>query len=271
MSPSRRRAIGAVRGFAFRALVARAPPCPVAVHPPRAPSPVRLARAHSSCGLAVGRDVPIAPPRLGAVRSFAFRAFSAHTARTPWCGPVAIGRDAWPPPPVGAPHLPTRAAAPLSVAARHRSTRLCIVHTLRVLHAVACQQGLPARGTVRGRAAHPARCHDRAAIYPRALPGRRDRDIAPYRHYTRPYAPPFPAHPSPAHRLRTHRPRIARASPAHPHTLTPAHRPWRLATAPSPPAPGRRPHHASKIRGNAKTRIAPDFFFFCAQNAAAAN
>ena len=81
--------------------------------------------------------------------------------------------------------LGNRAAAPLPVAARYCGAWHGIVHTLRVLHAAACQRGLPARGTVRGRAAHPARCHDRAAIYPRALPGRRDGDIAPYRHYTR--------------------------------------------------------------------------------------
>ena len=140
-------------------------PCLPPVLTPRAPSPCA-----PSCGLAVGRDVPIAPPRLGAVRGFASRALVARTARTPWCGPVAVGRDAWP---------------PLPVAARHRSTRLCIVHTLRVLHAVACQRGLPARDTVRGRDAQPARCHNRAAITHGALPGRRDRDIAPYRHYTR--------------------------------------------------------------------------------------
>ena len=32
--------------------------------------------------------------------------------RVPWCGPVAVGRDAWPPPPVGVPTLPARAVAP---------------------------------------------------------------------------------------------------------------------------------------------------------------
>ena len=50
-----------------------------------------------------------------------------------------------------------------------RGARLDIPHTLRVLHAADCQRGHPARSTMRGRAAHPARCHDRAAIYPRAL------------------------------------------------------------------------------------------------------
>ena len=68
-------------------------------------------------------------------------------ARAPWCGPVAVGRDAWPP------GLPARAAAP--------SARCAAWH---VAHAesFACRGSV--RGTVRGRAAHPARCHDRAAI-----------------------------------------------------------------------------------------------------------
>ena len=49
MSPSRRRAIGAVRGMVPRALLA-------------APLP-RPRRVHRPCPVAVGRDVPIAPPR----------------------------------------------------------------------------------------------------------------------------------------------------------------------------------------------------------------
>ena len=56
-------------------IVARANrPCPIAmrtVAPPPAAAP--RGRAHHSCGLAVGRDVPIAPPRLGAVRGLASR------------------------------------------------------------------------------------------------------------------------------------------------------------------------------------------------------
>ena len=49
----------AVRGLAFRAHL----PCTLAVRPP-------------SCGMAVGRDVPIAPPRLGAVRAMVLRAIA---------------------------------------------------------------------------------------------------------------------------------------------------------------------------------------------------
>ena len=197
--------------------------------------------------------------------------------------------------------LGNRAAAPLPVAARHRSTRLCIVHTLRVLHAVACQRGLPARDTVRGRTAQSARYSYRAAITHGALPGRRDRDIAPYRHYTRNIRTPhshgrgvrlatLPARA--LHARRGSRPRavplggvrgaipvdVRRAHPprASAAPLPRASRPRSVAPPSTPPrpcprTPGRRPHHASKIRGNAKTRIAPDFFFFCAQNAAAAN
>ena len=111
-------------------------------------------------------------------------------------------------------HYPWRLSPP-QCAAWHRA------HTLRVLHAAACQRGLPARGTVRGRIAHPARwsaagppgsrrhyprnirariTHDHGA---RALPGRRDGDIAPYRHYPR----------------------------ALPTRITHAHYPWGLPTA----------------------------------------
>ena len=88
-------------------LVLSPPPSPPSPSPrlprpsPRAPR-VPRGRAHRPCGLAVGRDVLIAPPRhrrgarLGIVRRCA----------VPWCGPVAVGRDAWPP------GLPARAAAP---------------------------------------------------------------------------------------------------------------------------------------------------------------
>ena len=64
--------------------------------------------------------------------------------RAPWCAPVARSR-------CGRARCPHRAAAPLPAVAHRRGARLGIVHTLRVLHAVACQRGLPARGTVRGR------------------------------------------------------------------------------------------------------------------------
>ena len=168
------------------------PSCGIAVRTPRAPL-----RAHRPCPVAVGRDVPIAPPR------------HRRGAR------------------LGIPHL-CRAPSPPRCAAWHRA------HA----ESIACRGSV--RGTVRGRAAHPARCHDRAAIYPRAIFARafmhghgamrRDGDIAPYRHYARMvrtaifarhYAPPERTQNSHAHRLRwltaAHRPRW----------LTAAHRPWR--------------------------------------------
>ena len=46
---------------------------------------------------------------------------------------------------------------PIAPPRQRRGARLGIPHTLRVLHATACQRGLPVRGTVRGRIAHPAR------------------------------------------------------------------------------------------------------------------
>ena len=83
------------------------PLCPVVMRttrvPLRSPLPRPVVRSPLPCPVAVGRDVPIAPPR------------------------------------------------------QRRGARLGIPHTLRVLHATACQRGLPARGTVRGRIAHPAR------------------------------------------------------------------------------------------------------------------
>ena len=71
MSPSRRRAIGAVRGLASRAphsgLLARTlAPSPRSMPAPRPcshPSRALAPRAPSPCPVAVGRDVPIAPPR----------------------------------------------------------------------------------------------------------------------------------------------------------------------------------------------------------------
>ncbi len=139
MSPSRRRAIGAVRGLA-----SRAHSCSLAVDHRRALPERRDARppglparaAIYPRALPERRDGDIAPyrnyapfPRLPPFRP----------SRAPRSCPVAVGRDAWPPPPVGAPHLSAR-----------------------------------------------------AAIYPRALPGRRDGDIAPYRHYAPfPRLPPF--------------------------------------------------------------------------------
>ena len=116
------------------------------------------------------------PPHVGGGvprRTVPLRApHTVRTARAPWCGPAAVGRDAWPP------GLPAHAAAP--------SARCAAWH---VAHAESFAGRGSVRGTVRGRAAHPARCHDRAAITHAITPGhgaiRRDGDIAPYRHYAR--------------------------------------------------------------------------------------
>ena len=115
MSPSRRRATGAVRGLASPA------------H-----SPVRTARA--------------APPR-----------------RTPsfWRGNAAPSA-AWPP-----------GSRRRAIIARGGSPPRCAAWQVAHAESFACRGSV--RGTVRGRAAHPARCHNRAAIthaiFARALPG----------------------------------------------------------------------------------------------------
>ena len=132
MSPSRRRAPGAVRGLASRA-------------PHRAPSPHSHERAPLPCGpVAVGRDVLIAPPRhrRGA-------RLGIPNSRRGWARWSAAGA------PDSRPTASTPAKiAPMPNTPHHRrASRLA--------------PPLPTRIT-RG-----------------ALPGRRDRDIAPYRHYTR--------------------------------------------------------------------------------------
>ena len=56
----------------------------------------------------------------------------------------------------------------------------------------------------------------RAAITHGALPGRRDGDIAPYRHYTRAFSPPHPAipfRPRPVAARTAHVPRVVRTHP----------------------------------------------------------
>ena len=56
----------------------------------------------------------------------------------------------------------------------------------------------------------------RAAITHGALPGRRDGDIAPYRHYTRAFSPPHPAipfRPRPVAARTAHVPRVVRTRP----------------------------------------------------------
>ena len=110
MSPSRRRAIGAVRGFASRSfwcnpLITRAarwghralPP----LHPRNSPAlPLAAPRgAVPWCGpVAVGRDVPIAPPRLARCAAWPpVLPLAKPRGAVPWCGPVAVGRDGRPP------------------------------------------------------------------------------------------------------------------------------------------------------------------------------
>ena len=70
--------------------------------------------------------------------------------------PVTLGRDAWPPPPVGTPHPPgSRRAAPPAVDHR-RGARLGKEHTLRVLPGaspcahIACRGSRPAQGAASG-------------------------------------------------------------------------------------------------------------------------
>ena len=58
-----------------------------------------------------------------------------------WCGPVAVGRDAW------SPGLPARAAAPSPVAARHRGAWL---GTMRLGGAPRWGAGLTGRRALRG-------------------------------------------------------------------------------------------------------------------------
>ena len=69
----------------------------------------------------------------------------------------------------GRARCPHRAAAPSARCAAWHPVRPCHYAAGQVAHAesFACRGSV--RDTVRGRAAHPARCHDRAAIYQRAL------------------------------------------------------------------------------------------------------
>ena len=122
---------------------------------PPSPSAVRSRRGRARCSAAgppgSRRRPPVALSRCAPLRS----------------GPVAVGRDAWPPPPVGAPHPPgsrrraiTRGGSPPRCAAWHPAPSP---------HPVAAPRGR----------AQPI------AHYTRSLPVRRDEDIAPYRHYAR--------------------------------------------------------------------------------------
>ena len=157
MSPSRRRAIGAVRGLASRAAL------PVAARHrgawlgiPR-PPPVPRCRAHRPCGMAVGRDVLIAPPRLIArggspPRCVAWQVAHAEsfTCRGSVRGTVR-GRAAHPA------RYPYRAAITPAIFARPRGD----THYPRAI----ARSGLASRALARGlpaAARHPARRCGRA-------------------------------------------------------------------------------------------------------------
>ena len=118
MSPSRRRAIGAVRGLASRSPSPRTP-C-AAWHPaPSRPVAARRCRpaithAHYPFG-AIGTSRPTAitpapPPRASALFALSPRRAPLPPHHYPRALPER--RDAWPPPPVELPTLPARAAAP---------------------------------------------------------------------------------------------------------------------------------------------------------------
>ena len=173
--------------------------------------PRPLARAPRSCPVAVGRDVPIAPPCPVVVSCCRTPLVSRRRALLP-CAPP-LPRCGLPPRCVA-----WQVAHAESFACRSSAEARCAAEPLT--RSDARPPDLPARAAIT-----PARCA-------RALPGRRDRDIAPYRHYTREFrmvlsarcgAPPRRA-PPPCLTLVS--PRRA-ASPA-PSRL--AIRPWRLAT-----------------------------------------
>ena len=116
----------------------RAPrPCPM-------PSPV-----------AVGRDVPIAPPHHRRGRGLASRIFRTRIARAHLACGLAVGRD-----------------VPIAPPCHRRGARLGIGHTLRVLHAAALSAARCAAGPHTRRDGRPPGLPARAAIFPRALPTR---------------------------------------------------------------------------------------------------
>ena len=120
---------------------------PPFLRPSSPPAPFPPRRAHRSCGLA-SPPLPCAPlVQLGGAP------LVVRPTCAPWCSPVAVRRDAWPP------GLPARAAAPSARCAAWHPVPRCHIR-LRYTRLI------------------------RAAIYPLALPVRRDGDIAPYRHYT---------------------------------------------------------------------------------------
>ena len=160
---------------------------------PHAP-PVPLCRAHHSCPVAVGRDVLIAPPRLGAVRGFATRTPWPHAPPAPHrkslkilCVPI---------------HLAQTLFVLLCVKKRdplHTATGRCgAMGTSRptaITRSITPAWGAPPLPTATGRCGVMVAC--------------RGSRLAPYRHYTRPYAPllrTLITHwPSPVPRCRTHR------------------------------------------------------------------
>lgn len=92
------------------------------------------------------KNVTIETPR-HTKRNHRFTPSAPRTAASPlcapWCGPVALGRDAWPPPPVPPPSrlaLFTPAGAPGPVAARYHGAWLFIPPAERLLHQGSCDR-----------------------------------------------------------------------------------------------------------------------------------
>ena len=121
---------------------------------------------------------------------------------------IAVGRDGWPPPPVGAPHPPgSRRHYPWRItrAARHRGARHCRPVTVRT----------PVSRCASAPTHHAMPCH--MAHYPGgAMVGGRASRLAPYRHYTCAFSPPHPAipfRPRPVAARTAHVPRVVRTRP----------------------------------------------------------
>ena len=131
------------------------------------PFPFSFAKNRPPCAVAVR------------IRRVALRAPScpvpARTARVPLRGPVARA------PPV------SRCAVPLRA---HRPCGLAVGRDVPIAPPRHCPRWLTA--AVRGLASRIFRTQNSRRHYPRALPGRRDRDIAPYRHTPAHYARALP-------------------------------------------------------------------------------
>ena len=229
MSPSRRRAIGAVRGLASRPVAAA--PLPAVAHRhgawfgiPHHRRTFRLAPFHSrGSGCNPGRCPPFAFTALSEPRGLASRKIRTRITH----GHGAMRRDG--------DIAPYRHYTRVGCAAIYpralpgcRGARLGIVHTLRVLHAAALSA---------------ARC----AAGPRT---RRDVMIAP------------PLRTATGH---AHCPRWLTAVPRRLSAVKPRLCPWRLPTLPRPTAAPRRRQNAAAGRKRCESRY--DCFAFCIASA----